>query len=512
MKKPLRYALVALAAIGVIAWKHWHARPADEASAKTTHGRFAVPPNARAFTFGSLKFNACELAQKHSAATTSAFCAPFEVPENWDAPDGRKIALRLALIASTEAADDDFMVMLAGGPGQSAVDSWPQIAAAFAPAAKRRHVLLLDQRGTGGSHALDCPATPEAEDESFDPARIRELTQACLAEVGKRADPRYYTTTMAVRDLQALRAALGGPQFDLVGVSYGTRVAQQYLKRDPAGVRSIVLDSPAPNELALGSEFARSLDDALKLQFAQCAKDSACAKAFKDPYANLRHLRDALNAQPQSVRYTDPVTFAATTRRLDGYGLIGLARMFAYTPETAALIPLAAHDAADGNYAPLLGQLKIVSDGIGELAGSGMQMSVICSEDADRFPPDASDADTLLGSTIVAAMRAQCDVWPRGTRPVDFNEPVAGDTPVLVLSGQFDPVTPPRYGEQILKHLGNARQIVAKGQGHNVIGRGCIPKLVGRFMDTLDPRALDTSCTDALGPTPAFIDFNGAAP
>jgi len=81
-----------------------------------------------------------------------------------------------------------------------------------------------------------------------------------------------------------------------------------------------------------------------------------------------------------------------------------------------------------------------------------------------------------------------------------------------VLEGEFDPVTPPRYGEEVMKTLGNAKLLVAKGQGHNVIGRGCIPKLVEEFVDKLAPGTLDTKCADVLGPMPAFIDFNGSSP
>lgn len=513
MKKPLRIALATLAVAAALAFQHWHGKPAGTAQADASHGRYTLPAGATAFTFGRLSFKACELAQKGSAATTAAFCAPFEVPENWDAPDGRKIGLRLALIASTEPADDDFIVLLAGGPGQAAIDNWTQVANAFAPAAKRRHVLLLDQRGTGGSHALDCKNDDTTDENAgFDLERVREQTRACLAKVSADADPRYYTTTMAVRDLEALREALGAPRFDLVGISYGTRVAQQYLKRHPDGVRSIVLDSPAPNPLAIGAEFARNLDDALKAQFALCTSDAACAKAFGDPWTNLIHLRDALRAQPQQVSFPQPATFATTRQRLDDHGLVMLVRMFAYMPETAALIPLAVREAAAGNYAPLMGQLAVAGESVSELAGSGMQLSVLCAEDVDRIGADPRDAGTLIGTAFAESLQAQCAIWPHGERPADFNAPVAGDTPILVMAGELDPVTPPRYGEEILHTLTNAKLIVAKGQGHNVIGRGCIPKLVGRFMDTLAPRDLDASCSDALGATPAFIDYNGAAP
>lgn len=512
MKKNLRIAVAVLIALGVLAYGRFRDRPDPDKTPPASSGHFVVPAGTANFRLGTLDFSACELPQKRTAATTAAFCAPFEVPENWDAPDGRKIRLNLALLKSSQAADDDFVVFLAGGPGQAAIENWPQIAGSLEPARKRRHLLLLDQRGTGGSHPLTCPDGDEAEPTAFDLARVDQATRRCLEAVSERADPRYYTTTVAARDLEALRQALGGPTFNLVGVSYGTRMAQQYLKRYPQGVRSVVLDSPVPNELALGGEFARNLEDSLQAQLGRCAADPACTKAYGDPYANMLRLRDALRADPREVRYPDPVSFKTVERRLDAVTLTGLLRMFAYSPETAALIPLSVSQALEGNYAPLMGQVKIMTDAMSELAGNGMQLSVVCAEDADRIASDPADAGRMLGTMMTEAIRTQCAIWPRGERPADFNEPASGDTPVLILAGEFDPVTPPRYGEQIASHLDRARLIVAKGQGHSILGRGCLPKLVGQFMDRLDPAGLDTTCVEAIGPTPLFIDFNGAAP
>ncbi|MCE5234204.1 MAG: alpha/beta hydrolase [Mizugakiibacter sp.] len=515
MKVRTRIALALLGAAVVIGGQWW--RHAHEGGTNTTDaGPVAVQTAPGTLRLGTLTFTACQLAQKHSGATTAAYCAPFEVPENRDAPQGRRIALKLALVKSdAAAADSDLVVFLAGGPGQAATETWPAIADALAPLRKHRHVLLLDQRGTGGSNALSCKrARAAGEDEApgFDPARIRADTRDCLAEVAQKADPRYYTTSDAVRDLEAVRQALGAPKFDLVGVSYGTRVAQQYLMRHPDGVRSAVLDSVVPNELALGEDFAQNLEAALKAQFAACTATPACRQRFGDPYATLFKLRDALRAQPQTVGYRDPVTFLPGTRRLDEFALAGLVRMFAYAPETSALLPLTLDQAMQGHYGPLMGQVRLLSDDLAETLTGGMQLSVICAEDADLLRDRPQDKDTLLGDLLVPAFKAQCEVWPHGARPADFHAPLQSAAPVLLLEGELDPVTPPRYGEQVLKGLPNGRLLVAKGQGHNVIGRGCMPRLVGAFVERLDAKALDASCLDALGAMPAFTDFNGAAP
>jgi len=348
--------------------------------------------------------------------------------------------------------------------------------------------------------------------DELDLDRVRALTRACLDEVAKNADPAQYTTGAAVRDLEALRQALGAPEFDLVGVSYGTRVAQQYLRAHPDGVRSVILDSAVPNELVLGSEFALDLDEALKGQFAACAQTPACAKAFGDPYASLYKLRDALQAKPVDVEVRHPRTFAVEKKPLNALTLAGLVRLFAYSAETSALLPHTIQRALDGDYAPLVAQSEIINDELSDLEGNGMQLSVICTEDADLLVDRPQDAKLLLSDALIRVMRAQCEVWPRGTRASDFHEPVKSDKPVLILEGEWDPVTPPRYAEAILKGLPNGRLLVAKGQGHSVLGRGCLPRLASRFVESLDTKKLDAGCIADFGPTPAFIDYNGAGP
>lgn len=501
---------VAVAAIAFLTYNHFKQNPESGPVQLAT----PIAANATSFQLGTLEFHACQLPQKHSGATTNAFCAPFSVAENPDDPGGRKLALRLALIKSEAvAADSDIVVYLAGGPGQSAVDTYPQMAGALSPLRKHHHILLLDQRGTGKSHSLTCKSDDDdSSADRVDLDKLRAHVSACLTQVQKSADPRFYTTTNATHDLEAVRLALGAPQFDLVGVSYGTRMAQQYAMHYPKSVRSIVLDSVAPNELVLGEDFAANLDDALKAQFDDCKKTPACAKAFGDPYASLIKLRDQLRAQPLNYTFPDPVTFETRHKHLNSYTLAGLVRMFAYSPETAALLPLSIAQGLKGDFTPLAGQVQILSGDLADLQENGMQMSVICSEDADLLKPRPQDADTILGTTMIDALKTECEIWPHGTRPKDFHEPFATATPVLILEGELDPVTPPRYGKQVLKRLSNARLLIAKGQGHNVIGRGCIPKLVGKFVDELKPKTLDAKCVDALGPMPAFIDFNGSSP
>ncbi|MGA8278358.1 MAG: alpha/beta fold hydrolase [Rhodanobacteraceae bacterium] len=471
---------------------------------------------ATAIKLGTLTFKACELAQPRTGATTAAFCASFEVPEDRTAPHGRRIGLKLALLDSDAAvADPDIVVFVAGGPGQAATSDYASVASALAPLRKHHRILLLDQRGTGGSHALTCRSDEETADEAnaeLDIGHIRADTKKCLAGLAGKADPRHYTTTDAIEDLEDVRRALGAPLFDLIGVSYGTRVAQQYMRAHSDSVRSVVLDSVVPNQLVLGSEFAVDLDTALRADFAVCTNTPACKARFGDPYRTLYALRDKLRGAPLAVAYPDPVTFAPDHGTLDTDTLATIVRLFAYTPETAALLPIAIDQATAGNAAPLLGQSQLIRGDLAELSESGMALSVICSEDADLLHDRPEDAHLILGDALIRAFKAQCAIWPHGSRPANFHAPLISAKPTLILEGEFDPVTPPRYGEVVLKGLSKGRLLVAKGQGHNVIARGCLPKLVRRFVETLDAAGLDAGCLADFGPTPAFLDFNGAAP
>jgi len=520
------FVLTACAA--ALLWQHFNSRHGARADVEAVTPRALpvaaasapadTPLPARHWQLGTLQLTSCELPHLLSGATTAAWCTGFEVAENPAHPEGRHIRLHLAVIRSDAARPDaDVVVMLAGGPGEAATQAFADTGV-YAGVLKHHDVLLLDQRGTGGSNPLGCRKTAEAlraQAPDVDvpvPDEIRRRVSSCLAEVQKQADPRYYTTTIAVDDLERVRQALGAPRFDLIGVSYGTRVAQQYLMHHGEAVRSAVLDSPAPNQLILGEGFAASLESALQRDFADCIAAPACKKAFGDPMSTLHKLRDELRSNPHEVTFRDPRSFEPVSRMLTPGLLVGVVRLFAYEPESAALLPLSIDAAAHGDFAPLLGQQRLLdADLAGDING-GMGMSVLCSEDADELRAQPQDADTLLGSVLVEQIKAQCGLWPHGAMPADFHAPLRSARPILILSGSRDPVTPPKYGAEIMSGLGNARQLVLEGQGHAVLGRGCMPKLVEEFIDHPDPRGLDASCLERLGPTPAFVDFNGAAP
>jgi pimeloyl-ACP methyl ester carboxylesterase len=475
----------------------------------------AAPSAHAARTLGQLQFEPCSLAAPGMPATVSAWCSSLEVPEDRSRPQARRIRLAVAWVpTSAKRARPDPVFMLAGGPGQSARESFPSVADAFGDVLRHRDVILVDQRGTGGSHALECRDSEGhsavTEGNSDDPEVARSFAERCLRSLD--ADPRFYTTGDAVADLDAVRVAIGAQQVNLVGISYGTRVAQEYLRRHPATTRTVVLDGVVPAELALGSEHARNLEDAVDRQFARCTADPVCASRYGNPRQRLDELLARLRAQPLQVHFHDPLTNELREDSLTAESVAGVVRLYAYAPQLFAMLPLSLADAAAGHPEVFMAQASMLQSLIGEQIMHGLQLSVGCSEDADLLQPDPADRGTLLGTAFVGFLKAQCAVWPRGAVPKDFHDPVRSDRPVLLFSGELDPVTPPRYGEQVVKYLPNGRHLVLRGQGHNVIVAGCAPRLLGKFIASADARALDAKCLDQLIYTPPFTGTYGWEP
>jgi pimeloyl-ACP methyl ester carboxylesterase len=468
---------------------------------------------------GRLTLEPCSIGRKDTGvATLRAYCTGYSVPEDRATKGGRILQLRVAVVPAEAArADADLVVFLDGGPGGAATQEYPAIAAAFAPLRRQHALLLVDQRGTGGSNPLDCGHEDDAAPAST-PAQGQEQSQAlerlraCVARLAPHAAPQFYATADAVEDLEDLRRALGGPQLDLVGVSYGTRVAQQYARRHGSAVRALVLDSAVPNDLVLGSEQSRNLEDVLLLLFARCRAAAPCASRHGDPYRTLQQLQARLRAHPEQLSLRDPYTFRVREQRVTADSVAQLVRVYAYSPYTAALLPYVLHEAGSGDFAPLMGQAQVAVGDVADSLSGGMALSVICAEDAGQLRLNADDAATVLGNSIVEWLLAACPVWPHGTRAPDFAEPLRAATPTLVLAGEHDPVTPPRYGKAIVSTLPRGRLLQVAGQGHGLLGVGCMPRLVADFIRTLDARGLDAHCLDALAQTPPFLDANGAGP
>ena len=459
-----------------------------------------------------LKLENCELIVPGTSITQMAECGWYEVAENPAEPDGRKSALRVARVpASDRSTEPDPLVFFAGGPGQAATETWPIMAYSLRKLNENRDIVLVDQRGTGQSNPLRCPQVELEEALGLDWDRLEQSTQECLDQLD--GDPRFYTTTIAMQDVDKVRAALAYEKVNLFGVSYGTRAAQVYFRLFPERVRSMVLDSVVPQTLTLGTEHARNLDEAIYRVLDGCNEDSDCREAFPDTAQKLAGLVKLLETSPVEVTVTHPNTGKPYGLTFDRDVLASSLRFLTYSADTQAMLPLLIHEAAtDSYFERMASQMLIAASSLQQSIAQGMELSVICAEDFPLFPTEAGNDGFLMSDIMLKSSQVQCGVWPTGPVPDDFHEPVGGDIPVLLLSGELDPVTPPRYAEQLLPHFPDSRHLVAPGQGHSVSGRGCMGRLLTEFVIAGSSAELDTSCLEQMQTSPYFISLTGPRP
>ena len=513
------FALVAVFAAGVAG-----AAPvsASEPVPASTSALVAPQPAAASTPAKSpdapaMSFTPCQIQDLQGVAVYSAQCADFAVPENPAKPDGRTITLRVARVpAINRRKAPDPLFLLAGGPGMAATALYGNAAPAFARIHRNRDIVLVDQRGTGNSNALDCP-TDDLEMMSATPEQLSAEAQRCLQTLSKHADVAYYTTSVAVQDLDRVRAALGYETIDLYGGSYGTRVAEHYLRRYPKQTRAVILDGVVAPQEILGPDAAIDAETALQNVLSRCARDTACKQHFGDPTETYRALRKSLEAKAVSVTLPDPSTGTPTTLNFGSLHLAMVLRLSIYSSEQAALLPLALHLAQhSGNFAPLAGQFLLTLRTFDQIASYGMHNSVICTEDVPFFDTVKIDRprleQTFLGAVQVDALRKICESWPRGPLDADLHAPLKSDVPVLLLSGGNDPVTPPLNGEQTKIGLTNSLHVILPDLGHGQIGAPCMDRVMAEFISLGTVKGLDTSCTQLAKPMPFFTTLSGPMP
>jgi pimeloyl-ACP methyl ester carboxylesterase len=461
--------------------------------------------------------SACDLRQALDLTLTQAQCGRLAVPENPAVPHGRQILLRVAVVPaiSTRKRPDPLFV-LAGGPGMGAAAFYTSVAPVFERIHRDRDIVLVDQRGTGESNALNCESSEEDLYQSTT-AQIVAETERCLKMLSAHADVRFYTTSLAVQDLDRVRAALGYDRINLYGSSYGTIVAQQYVRQFPGRVRSVILDGVVPPQLALGATSALDAQAALSSIFSRCVAQPACHEHFGDPAAAYRQVRDELAGHPVWVDLTDPTSGEPYRLQFTSYHLAMVLRLASYTPELAALLPLDLHEAgASGDYGPLAGQFLLIDRVYGDAVAEGMNDTVVCSEDVPFYHVDSAEraelARTFLGTSQLDGLQAICKVWPHGPVDTDFHQPLHADVPALLLSGSNDPITPPRYAAQASRGFAHSLSLVVPGFGHGQLTDPCMAGVMARFVGQASVSGLDTACTRHLAPMPFFLTRNGPTP
>lgn len=427
-----------------------------------------------------------------------ALCGRLDVPEDRAHPGGRSISLRIAVIpARAQPSEPDPLVYITGGPGGSAVDAAIGALAIFRGLNAHRDIVLVDQRGTGGSNNLVCPMPRDVARISTD-AGVKDYVRRCLAALD--ADPTQYTTEPAMEDLAAVVRALGYERVNVFGASYGGTAAQYFLAQHPELVRTAILDGATLLDIPIFERLAPNGERALRAILGRCAQSGRCGAAY--PRVRSEVFEVIAGLRQRLVRVGDT--------RIDVATAADVFKSLTLTPGGAAEIPWIAHRARIGDWKPLL--LALDREGVPSLGNRQvMYMSIVCNEPWARWRPDrvarAAAGTYLREAATMTARRvaAGCSVVPKTAQPGWSRVRVRSTAPVMFVVGGNDPQDPLSHVASARRELPNSRIVVVPSAGHTAAHLGCLPRLVQAFVERGGAAGLDVRCAGRYAPPPFVI-------
>lgn len=460
-----------------------------------------------------LSLSPCQIAVRgldgaETGEQVTARCGTFRVPENRALADGRMLALNIVVLPARNPQASEPVYFLSGGPGQAATAEAPGFAGALYR--DTRAIVLMDIRGTGGDNALDCAlgGSDDNVQAYLEPILADGVRYAeCRDQLTAHADLTQYTTPNAMQDLDELRQALGHDRIVIDSGSYGTRAALTYIRMFGDHVRAAALSGAAPIENRLPLYHAAAAQRAFDLLVEGCAAEPACAAAYPDVRGDLAAIQAHLQAAPAVVRIPHPVTNEPVEVRLTASAFGDGLRVMLYG-DNALQVPLLLKRGRAGDLAPFAEAAMQGSRGLRRALRTGLMLSISCAEDTWRIRPEEVSRETagsFIGAWRVRGQMAACSVWPRGTVPDDYYRPLRSDVPVLVMSGQFDPVTPPSWGEAMARNFTNHRHVVLPA-GHVPV-TDCTQAMTRQLFDNGSAQGIDVSCVAAMR-RPAFALSN----
>jgi pimeloyl-ACP methyl ester carboxylesterase len=411
-----------------------------------------------------LPTNPCQL----EGVTRPTRCGVLTVLENPERPDGRRLAIRFAVIPASSSGNKvlDPIVVLTGGPGEKAIESASVYVGRLASLLSDRDLLLVDQRGTGQSAPLEChlfsSADPAASVRDFFPWAA---VARCARELEKTADLTRYVSPYFASDLEQVRRALGYGRLNLFALSYGTQAAQAYLRRYPESVRTAYLGSPAPIDVGGPLDFAKTEQAALDRMFENCAAEAACHAAFPNLRSEFQQLVRRLDAGEVSVQVPE----AADAFVLSRGRVASWVRSQLYRPRDAAALPWFLHRAYGGDWSPIVESMLSDARDVEQDLGFGLFFSITCSEEVPFVPEKdvvAATRDTFLGDYRLRQQQAACALWPKAKLPKGYRQPVKSSAPTLFVTGDLDGGTPLWYTDRVARGFSNHVTVVVHGQGH----------------------------------------------
>jgi len=436
-------------------------------------------------------------------------CGKLQVPENYNKIDGEQISINFVVLPAIDNSDNKTPLMfLAGGPGQAAAELASGLRQVFSEVRKTRDLILVDQRGTGQSHPLQCEDAIEQDIYALTPEEFSaQDIKDCIASFS--GDLSQYNSENAIRDFDAVRAALGHKQLNIYGGSYGTRAGLVYMRMFPESLRSVVLDSVGPIEVPIGL-FGQSSARSFNLLLENCQKEFSCQKAYPDLGEEFEILLARLAQEPAQVNIAHPRLGTQTKFVISEAKFVGTLRMQLYSVAMRSLVPLVIHQAYLGNYMPLAG-LVAQSEG-GQGIYIGLLFNIACNEDFPRisvtdFEQDANN--NFGGGDSHFGFKMACPIWPQYHPSEEFYQAVTADIPTLILSGNLDPVTPPSNGEHSAKSLPNNHHIIVENASHTVAMSTCASDIINEFLTSLKPKELDESCLEDVPSESFMTNLNG---
>ncbi|HEY0139856.1 MAG TPA: alpha/beta fold hydrolase [Thermoanaerobaculia bacterium] len=424
-----------------------------------------------------------------------------DVPENHKKPNGRQLSLEVRIVPAKEKRDADPIFFLAGGPGQVAVTTIEWVSEIFAEANQTRDIVFADYRGATERNLLACKTKASEADPAgyFVDLFSGDVLARCRDELSEKWDLTQYHTSNIVEDVELVRRKLGYRQINLYGSSYGTRVAHEYMRRYPANVRGAILDGATAPSFIMPGHYAPDAEKSLQRVFALCAEDPSCHAKYPELEKEWARLLDEASAR--GIEVVLPNNVRAKVSR----GLFGeVMRNTLYSQDSYVLLPKMIHLAANGDRAMFARQALRVAQNSRYLV-TGMFVAVTCTDDLPRL--DVAKArqaarGTLLGSYRIDVQLAACRIFPRGERDVRASQPLRVSVPTLILSGELDPVTSPRFGDELVETLPNAKHVVIPYASHGK-GTPCPNKILNDFVKAGSVEKVDTSCV-AGTPRPVF--------
>jgi pimeloyl-ACP methyl ester carboxylesterase len=447
-----------------------------------------------------------KISLKACETLAEALCGTLDVFEDRRSSIGRKISLNIVVLPALVARTAEPVFWLEGGPGGAATSAIGPVSRQYLRGLRDHHDLVfVDQRGTGASHPLQCVDvgdSPANVDAFFGSLFPLESIRACRQALERIADLRYYTTTLAMDDLDDVRRALGYGRINLAGASYGTIAAQAYMRQHPDRVRAAFLAGVATPAFKLPLPFARASQHAWDRVATDCAADTACHTAFPKLLEEFAAVLARFDAGPLEVQVIDPETQRPRAVRLEREAFVERLRAMLYTTTGASVVPLVVHQAFLGDFRTF--QAMAARFRPGASIARGAYFSITCSETVPFISEAEIVAETrgsFLGERRTRAHIAACGEWVKGDVDRAFVASVKSEVPVVLFSGDVDGATAPWIAEQAIGAFQNGRLIKAPNTGHQIPGP-CTWNLMTAFFSKTAYGELDASCVNQFSRPP----------